>query len=366
MTDFIADVEVGNIPFTVSFTDTSTGSPDHWWWDFGDGTVGSADQNPTHTYLCTGDFSVTLTAWVETVVNTDSSSILSTKNKNFATSVVHTEANAWVGFLATAFSTGSGGAMRFQHHRKVTGIHEYNLRHTVFRLDLTPYTKGDVIITLKYRYRFLVQALSCVVPDDSEFWISNDRLGDIPIFKFINPSGIPTFADIQMISSPDLAAQFDHAGEIFDLELKNGKRGETETDVLDNPTLFQQSIIFEGKFIVQCVKPIGDDISGIEWQRIGLGCLDWPPPGTEWAREAEVDTVSVDVHEFSSQDSTVKVNFITANSNIIARPPILYSGIKEAYFKDGWENEKHFYIEQSKAQPCNVQFVDIYAETENE
>ncbi len=49
-----------------------------------------------------------------------------------------------------------------------------------------------------------------------------------------------------------------------------------------------------------------------------------------------------------------------------AKPSKLYSGIKEAYFKDGWENKKYIYIEQKKAQPCIVQFIDTYADTENE
>jgi len=45
---------------TVNFTDLSTQSPDTWNWDFGDGTF-SADQNPTHTFLTNGIYSVCLT-----------------------------------------------------------------------------------------------------------------------------------------------------------------------------------------------------------------------------------------------------------------------------------------------------------------
>jgi PKD repeat protein len=44
---------------TVTFTDTSLNA-DYWQWDFGDG-VTSTEQNPTHTYGASGDYSVTLT-----------------------------------------------------------------------------------------------------------------------------------------------------------------------------------------------------------------------------------------------------------------------------------------------------------------
>jgi PKD repeat protein len=45
---------------TVTFTDLSTGSPEQWTWDFGDGTT-SGERNPIHIYTTCGDFDVTLT-----------------------------------------------------------------------------------------------------------------------------------------------------------------------------------------------------------------------------------------------------------------------------------------------------------------
>jgi hypothetical protein len=47
--------------FVVAFTDTSTGSPTSWFWEFGDGNT-SRQQNPTHQYAGTGTFTVRLTA----------------------------------------------------------------------------------------------------------------------------------------------------------------------------------------------------------------------------------------------------------------------------------------------------------------
>jgi len=59
--DFTSNVASGNAPLEVSFTDTSTGSPTAWSWDFGDGTT-SAEQNPVHTYSSAGAYTVTFTA----------------------------------------------------------------------------------------------------------------------------------------------------------------------------------------------------------------------------------------------------------------------------------------------------------------
>jgi PKD repeat protein len=46
---------------TVQFTDTSTGSPSSWAWDFGDGAA-STDRNPTHAFSDVAVYTVTLTA----------------------------------------------------------------------------------------------------------------------------------------------------------------------------------------------------------------------------------------------------------------------------------------------------------------
>lgn len=46
----------------VEFTDLSTNTPTTWEWIFGDGSVLSTEQNPTHTYDLDGDYEVCLTA----------------------------------------------------------------------------------------------------------------------------------------------------------------------------------------------------------------------------------------------------------------------------------------------------------------
>lgn len=58
---FSADVtEVCSSDGTVAFTDESTNAPTDWFWDFGDGNT-STMQNPTHTYVAGGNYTVELT-----------------------------------------------------------------------------------------------------------------------------------------------------------------------------------------------------------------------------------------------------------------------------------------------------------------
>jgi PKD repeat protein len=58
---FTASPTTGSAPLLVSFTDTSTGLPTSWAWDFGDSGT-STTQNPTHTFSANGVYTVQLTA----------------------------------------------------------------------------------------------------------------------------------------------------------------------------------------------------------------------------------------------------------------------------------------------------------------
>ncbi|WP_277749825.1 PKD domain-containing protein [Methanoculleus taiwanensis] len=71
---FTANVTGGVVPFAVGFTDTSTGAPTSWSWDFGDGAT-STEQSPVHIYTVEGTYTVSLTATNavsdDTLVETD-------------------------------------------------------------------------------------------------------------------------------------------------------------------------------------------------------------------------------------------------------------------------------------------------------
>ncbi|WP_231593418.1 PGF-pre-PGF domain-containing protein [Methanosarcina siciliae] len=57
--NFYSNVTSGNVPLTVQFCDSSTGTPASWNWDFGDGYT-STEQNPVHTYCTAGTFNICL------------------------------------------------------------------------------------------------------------------------------------------------------------------------------------------------------------------------------------------------------------------------------------------------------------------
>jgi gliding motility-associated-like protein len=75
--DFKADVVTGCSPLSVNFKDLSTGSPKSWYWDFGNGTLSSA-QNPNVNFL-PGTYTI-----VFTVRNSDG--ISSTTKTNYIVS----------------------------------------------------------------------------------------------------------------------------------------------------------------------------------------------------------------------------------------------------------------------------------------
>lgn len=59
--EFIAEIDSSSIyPNKYKFFDLSAGDPDHWSWDFGDGSS-STERNPAHIYNQSGHFKVCLT-----------------------------------------------------------------------------------------------------------------------------------------------------------------------------------------------------------------------------------------------------------------------------------------------------------------
>jgi thermitase len=59
--DFIGTPRSGTSPITVVFTDLSANTPTSWNWTFGDGSIVNATlRNPVHTYMSSGNFTVSL------------------------------------------------------------------------------------------------------------------------------------------------------------------------------------------------------------------------------------------------------------------------------------------------------------------
>jgi len=105
---FSASPTSGKVPLKVVFTDTSTGTPTKWIWDFGDGS-NSYLQNPTHKYSKAGTYTVNLTVKNDEgrnmVTKTDYIKVIAKPVANFTSSVTSGKSPLKVAFTDT--STGS-------------------------------------------------------------------------------------------------------------------------------------------------------------------------------------------------------------------------------------------------------------------
>jgi parallel beta-helix repeat protein len=89
---FSATPVSGNAPLKVQFTDSSTGSPTSWKWDFGDKSS-STEKNPAHTYSAAGTYTVKLTATNAVGGNT------ATKTSYITVKAVSTSTNVYISDL---------------------------------------------------------------------------------------------------------------------------------------------------------------------------------------------------------------------------------------------------------------------------
>jgi PKD repeat protein len=106
--NFTSSVTSGKVPVNVVFTDTSTGTPSGWIWEFGDGSR-SFLQNPTHKYSKAGTYTVNLTvknaAGSNTVTKTDYIKVIAKPVAEFSATPTSGKTPLTVAF--TDASTGS-------------------------------------------------------------------------------------------------------------------------------------------------------------------------------------------------------------------------------------------------------------------
>lgn len=120
---------IGVNPFTVAFTDTSTGSPTAWKWDFGDGNT-SLEQNPIHTFTADGFPEVTLTAFKKTTPTTVNGVFNSGRYKQGSGT---TAVNAHNNFTAASWTNTPPGSNGLQY--LLTFTTSYQLRAEEYTLD---------------------------------------------------------------------------------------------------------------------------------------------------------------------------------------------------------------------------------------
>jgi PKD repeat protein len=113
--NFTSNKTTGLIPpaESVQFTDLSTGNPDSWLWDFGDGQFSNV-QNPLHTYMggASETFTVKLTAWIAS-----SSTPISIPNGHFGriTGFETDDDVAWATYTALDWTPAGSAGIIFQN-----------------------------------------------------------------------------------------------------------------------------------------------------------------------------------------------------------------------------------------------------------
>lgn len=201
--NFTADVVSGDAPLTVTFTDTSSGSPDAWLWDFGDGQ-GSESQSPVHIYEEEGTFTVTLKAYIKTgsteVVASLTSPLLKSANSS-------TEAAAYAAFLIASFTTGNA-FIEFEFRSFSSSSKTYFAQKSTPQFDLTSHPSGIAI--LKYRAFFFESSTN-----GSRFKIKISGGGIVPDV-FVFSSGNTGNTDFPNVIVGDIS---DKLGTLFSYDI---------------------------------------------------------------------------------------------------------------------------------------------------
>lgn len=124
--DFLVENPIGDAPYTVSFTNKSTGYITYYSWDFGDGDF-SPMQNPSHTYKVPGKYTVTLTIGYQDVRVTKTMKDYITVNPAGSVKDDKPESNSLLSILPLDPNPASS-TIRLSYNAKV----EQNVNITIF------------------------------------------------------------------------------------------------------------------------------------------------------------------------------------------------------------------------------------------
>jgi PKD repeat protein len=139
---FAAADTLGAAPFTVQFSDQSSGNPTSWLWNFGDGVTSTA-QNPSHTYTSVGTYDVS-----QLVVGASGSNALTVQHyirtvapviANFVGSPTNVRTNTPVQFSDQSTGTPTSWLWNFGDGVTVTQqnpAHTYTV-HGIYTVSLT-------------------------------------------------------------------------------------------------------------------------------------------------------------------------------------------------------------------------------------
>ncbi len=335
--------------FTVDFTDTSTGSPTNWLWDFGDGHC-STEQHPIHTYR--GKWEKSENDFTPNAVKGDDGEIL--------TYIVRLTAWKNETVLAPGLPQLDTTTLFYQDMDGFSS--QSNAQNALWAtLPYTSWTSSvrDGFTALKYHLNKLVTTWAY----EASYSTTTFDFGSYPLATHvawmvlrINDTrfGLESYTDLESYSIKigNWNASLNDWGD----ELVHGIRIGILLNKVDYPIFSMEDYL--GDATTSTIRTV----DAFDFERpLHSGGISFKGyniykenPNFQLIRVPSTDDIGR-----SSQT-------ISANPSILTRPPVLYSGIKEAFFEDGWENEKYIYIEQSSPYPAVIEFIDIYAETSNE
>ena len=195
----------GTAPLTIQFTDTSLGNPTGWTWNFGDGnTTNSTVQNPVHTYLMNGIYTVSLNAANSGGGNTtmklnyiNVTSPVSPPVANFTATPTSGPAQLTVQF--TDQSTGSPTSWTWAFRNSTTGWTQFNTTENPaypfaggsYDINLTVTNTAGSDDEIKMRY------INVVIPLPGQTNPPTDPDGD-GLYEDLNGNGELDFNDVQL------------------------------------------------------------------------------------------------------------------------------------------------------------------------
>jgi PKD repeat protein len=191
--NFSASVTSGVAPLTVNFTDTSTNTPTSWAWDIDNsGSTDYTTQNPSHTFLSPGTYTVRLTASnsagsdeeikISYIVVSSSTPVVTAPVANFSASVTSGVAPLTVSFTDTSTNSPTSWAWDIDNSGS-TDYTTQNPSHTfssagTYSVKLTASNSGGSDEEIKISY-IVVSSSTPVetasdITIDSTSWVFNN------------------------------------------------------------------------------------------------------------------------------------------------------------------------------------------------
>lgn len=198
VSQFTADKTNGIIPFTVKFTDQSTGSPTSWKWDFNnDGIIDSEVQNPSFTYKKAGTYTVRLYSnspgAVDVQIKQNYITLEDTVVAKFDADQTFGNDSLVVKF--TDKSTGNPTSWKWDFNND--GITDATTQHPEYKfkspgrysVKLVAYKNGSADSIVKVKYITVKKLVFANLPYNENFekaWVNSDDVRDVPSYSWIN------------------------------------------------------------------------------------------------------------------------------------------------------------------------------------